>query len=125
MRDEKRNIRTPLGPWLQVHVARRFSTRLRGLMGQRKGSKPRAMLFPDCGRVHMGFMHVPVDIVYLHSAEAPVVLAIETARPWHPTHAPKGCGSVLELPCGWADFLRIEPGLLLDIEPTRAEGGTR
>lgn len=113
MRDETTTLRTTMGPCMDICVARRFSTRLFGLMGQREDSKPRAMLFPNCGRVHMAFMRVPVDVVYLHDADAPIVLGVESARPWRATHPPKGTGAVLELPCGWADFLRIEPGVTL------------
>ncbi len=123
MRDEKCEIETPGGHVIDATIANRFATRLFGLMTQNRSSKPRAMLFPRCRSVHMGFMRVPIDIVYLHGEDVPIVLGTETARPWHATHAPRGTGAVLELPAGWAKACGIERGCTLGI--STGEGQSR
>lgn len=123
MRDRRSEIETPSGRIVDAVVANRFTTRLLGLMRQRRDSRPMAMLFPRCASVHMAFMRVPIDIVYLHDENVPVVLDVETARPWHATHAPHGTGAVLELPAGWAMACGIERGCTLGISP--GEGQSR
>ena len=124
MRDEKCEIETPSGHVIDATIANRFATRLFGLMTQNRSSKPRAMLFPRCRSVHMGFMRVPLDIVYLHDVHAPVVLGVETVSPWRATHAPAGTNAVLELAEGWAFACGIEEGDCLPIT-IRALGAGR
>lgn len=123
MRDQRCEVETPAGHVVDATVANRFPTRLMGLMRQGRASRPAAMLFPRCASVHMAFMRVPIDIVYLHGEDAPVVLGTETVRPWHATHAPRGTGAVLELPAGWAEACGIERGCTLGI--TTREGQSR
>lgn len=46
-------------------VADRFWSRLKGLIGRRRFDAGEGMLFPHCKSIHMGWMLIPIDVVFL------------------------------------------------------------
>jgi uncharacterized protein len=92
----------------KCHVAESFIDRLRGLIG-RTGLEPgEGMLFPRCNDIHMWFMSIPIDVVFLRerrladgSVSWQVTSAHEDVRPWKPLPLRDGEASeTLELPAG-------------------------
>lgn len=72
-------------------VANRFFDRLRGLIGKRKLEPGEAMFFPKCNDIHMWFMSMPIDVVFLRAEKSPradgtrvftISSVRENARPW-------------------------------------------
>lgn len=49
----------------KCHVAEYFLDRLRGLMGKASLQEGEAMWFPRCNSIHMWFMRMPLDVVFL------------------------------------------------------------
>ncbi|MCM2323545.1 MAG: DUF192 domain-containing protein [Oligoflexia bacterium] len=98
-------------------MAERYFDRLRGLIGRRTLQPGEAMLFPRCNDIHMWFMSVPLDVVFLREEKgggAPVyrVTSIrEGIRPWRPLPVRDGRADVtLELPMGSVQRCGIEEG---------------
>jgi uncharacterized membrane protein (UPF0127 family) len=96
-------------------VAERFFDRLVGLMGRDRLEPGEGLLFPECRSVHMWFMRIPIDIVFLARGEADgdreVVAVFEQVRPWK--LLPVGSGrarDALELPSGTAGRAGIAVG---------------
>ena len=70
-------------------VAESFLARLQGLIGKRELTPGEAMLFPRCNDIHMWFMTIPIDVVFLTRAPSAgggehfVVSSVrENVRPW-------------------------------------------
>lgn len=121
MRDLTCDISTSTGAITDVNVARRFLSRLVGLMREPAPSclvnggmrRPvSAMLFPHCPRVHMAFMRTEIDIAYLARRDVSTyeVIGLERGIPWRPTHPVSGCDCVLEASAGALFSLGALPG---------------
>lgn len=89
-------------------VAVRFVDRLKGLMG-RSGLVPgEGMMFPRCNNIHMWFMRIPIDVVFVRtekgrdgSLRRVVSSTHESVRPWRPLPlADFRASDTLELPTG-------------------------
>ncbi len=93
----------------EIGVADNPWTRFMGLMG--KGSLPegRGLHIVPCSSVHMFFMRIPLDVVYL-DAGMRVVKTVPNLKPWRISFGAKGAKSVLELPAGTIQRSRTEPG---------------
>lgn len=70
-------------------VAERFFDRLIGLIGKRELAPGSGVLFPKCNNIHMWFMSIPIDVVFLRrekSADGSDVFRIssthEKVKPW-------------------------------------------
>lgn len=70
-------------------VVESFVARMRGLIGRKSLAPREGMWFPRCSSVHMWFMSIPLDLVFLKKehgqsgAETFRILAIrEAALPW-------------------------------------------
>ncbi|NLY26662.1 MAG: DUF192 domain-containing protein [Alcaligenaceae bacterium] len=90
---------------LQLHPARGFLERLKGLAFSRRLEGNRGLWFPDCRSVHTLTMTFPIDIVFLGASLVPV--RTEHAVPpgrilWCPAAA-----SIVELQAG---YIRGNPG---------------
>jgi uncharacterized membrane protein (UPF0127 family) len=97
-----------------VEVANTFGTRLRGLMFRRQLPPGGGMLLTPCSSIHMAFMRMNLDIVYL--SQNYTVLAVEPdLKPWQVGRLVRGCRHVLELPSGQAALECITPGARLAI----------
>ncbi len=106
----------------KCHVAESFFDRLIGLIGRRALGAGEGMLFPRCNDIHMWFMSIPIDVVFLSPADpakrAPSgerVFRVSSVRrelkPWRPLPARDGRASeTLELPAGAVDAYGIAEG---------------
>ncbi|OFZ19718.1 MAG: hypothetical protein A2X94_16825 [Bdellovibrionales bacterium GWB1_55_8] len=99
-------------------VAERFLDRLRGLIGRTLLASGEGMLFPRCNDVHMWFMRIPIDIVFLTelpgiegSRKFKVCSVREQAMPWRLLPLRDGRAEhTLELPAGTVRAQSIHPG---------------
>lgn len=90
-------------------VAEDFMSRFKGYMGTPTVPEGEGMWFPDCKSVHMWFMRVPLDIVFLRDRRVTSVHA--GARPWSPLPVTDmRADSVLELPVGTIERCHLKPG---------------
>lgn len=95
-------------------VAERFFERLRGLIGTKQMDPGSGMLFPRCNDIHMWFMSIPIDVVFLRR-ESPSCWRItsvhEGVRPWRLLPLRDGRASeTLELPEGTVGRCEIAAG---------------
>ena len=98
-------------------VAESFVSRLRGWIGKTRAESGEGILFPGCASIHMWFMSIPIDVVFLRAVRAEggerkvVTSAHSNVRPWKAL--PLGDGKAhetLELPAGSVERLGITPG---------------
>lgn len=96
--------------------AKSFFVRLRGLIGRKNFEPGEGMFFPRCNDIHMWFMSVPIDVVFLRrdgdAADRFVVTSVRTAaKPWRVLPFRDGRASeTLELPVGTIQRCGIEAG---------------
>ncbi len=70
-----------------LHQANRFLERFLGLMGRSNYPMDAGLLFPNCSSVHMYFMRMPIDIVFLKTLDEirfEVLSVHEAIQPWRP-----------------------------------------
>lgn len=97
-------------------VATRFFDRLRGLIGKKAMPSGEAMLFPSCNDIHMWFMSMPIDVVFLRALNRErtrwtVTSVRRGVRPWKALPLRDGKASdTLELPVGTIDQHVIATG---------------
>ena len=90
-------------------VAESFVDRLRGLIGRASLQEGEGMLFPKCNDIHMWFMSIPIDVVFLE--EGRVTSFRRSLKPWRPLPVRDGRASdTLELPVGTIDRCAIGIG---------------
>lgn len=67
----------------KIEYATTFWKRYKGLMHRKKESFPieNAMVFNECGSIHMFFMHFPLDVIYLDK-QFNVVKIVRNIKPW-------------------------------------------
>jgi uncharacterized membrane protein (UPF0127 family) len=103
----------------KCHVADSFFDRLIGLIGRRSFGAGEGMLFPRCNDIHMWFMSIPIDVVFLEPAREGAsgervfrVSSLRRAiRPWKPLPVRDGRASeTLELPSGTVERCGIAMG---------------
>lgn len=76
-----------------------------------------ALVFPGCGAIHMFFMTMPLDIVFL-DASGLVVGLRNGLRPWRLAWEPRA-SAVIELPAGRLGFSPVERGDRLETSTER------
>jgi uncharacterized membrane protein (UPF0127 family) len=88
-------------------------TRFWGLMG--RGSLPEGggLHIVPCSSLHMFFMRIPLDVVYL-DGEQRVVKVVGDLKPWR-ISAARGAKTVLELPVGTIARTGTAPGDEIDV----------
>lgn len=102
----------------KCHVAECFLDRLKGLIGTTAFGQGQGMFFPRCNDIHMWFMSIPIDVVFVRKDEAPggktrwtVTSAHAGVRPWRPLPLRDGKASeTLELPVGTIERCDIRAG---------------
>jgi uncharacterized membrane protein (UPF0127 family) len=106
----------------KVIVADQFFVRLRGLIGTNNFEEGQGMLFPRCNNIHMWFMSMPIDVVFLKKdnshqiAQWIVTSTHENVRPWRPLPLMDFTASdTLELPAGTIHKRAIKKGNALCI----------
>jgi len=90
-----------------------FFERLRGMLGRKFDGKLDGMVFPRCSSIHMFFMGMELDAVFL-DRENRVVKAL-TAKPWGVYFGGKEAVCVLELPEGSCRRADCREGDVLDL----------
>ena len=99
----------------KCYVAERFFARLRGLIGTRDFVPGEGMLFPRCNNIHMWFMSIPIDVVFLKRGDQGQTLSVTSAhagvRPWRvlPLFDVRA-SDTLELPAGTIKRCNIHAG---------------
>jgi uncharacterized protein len=88
----------------RVYVAESFFDRLRGLIGRRSLVDGQGLLLPRCNDIHMWFMSIPIDVVFVRKENETTFVVSSTrenARPWKILPLRDGRASeTLELPVG-------------------------
>lgn len=91
-------------------IATSFLARGRGLMFRTSFEDGQAMIINPCSSIHMFFMRVPLDVLYLDSDHT-VVRAQAGIKPWRvgPLHT-RNAVYVIELPTGTISRSNTEVG---------------
>ncbi len=93
----------------EIGVADNLWTRFMGLMGKGSLAEGHGLHIMPCSSVHMFFMRMPLDVIYLDAGMRAVKI-VPNLKPWHISFGAKGAKSVLELPVGTIQRARTEPG---------------
>ena len=103
-----------------VRHARTFSQRFMGLMGVEKKELDYALVFhlAESGTlnasIHMMFMKMPIDVVWLDETTR-VVDLVEGLKPWTFNYTPKQPAKfIVEMPVGWIRAHSIQDGSRVD-----------
>ena len=99
-------------------LARDFLTRLVGLMGKRSLSPGEGILFPKNNSIHMWWMRMPIDVIFLKKLPEgwQIMTLYPKVKPWKVL--PIGCfkaDDTLELPSGTIERLNLKEGEVLCI----------
>ena len=102
----------------KCQVAESFVERLRGLIGRKRFEPGEGLLLPRCNDIHMWFMSVPIDVVFIRSARREdgrvvrVVASVrEGLRPWKLLPVRDwSAEDTLELPVGTVRRIGLQPG---------------
>lgn len=105
-------------------VAKGFFQRLKGLIGCKALHPEESMLFPYCSEIHMWFMSISIDVIFLKphlSASGEPVRGqwiissiFKNVRPWRLLPlSDRTAHTTLEIPAGMADHHHLEPGDVL------------
>ena len=81
------------------NVANAFFSRLKGLMGIGELPSGSGLHIIPCNSIHMFFMKIPLDIVFLDRSNTAIYL-MEGIKPWKVSKIVHKAHSVLELPIG-------------------------
>lgn len=96
----------------KCYVAERFVDRLRGLIGKATWSPGEGMYFPRCSSIHMWFMKIAIDVVFLkrNNDDRFIVTSIRKSIPaWKIVPLlDMRATDTLELPVGTIDRCRIQ-----------------
>lgn len=93
----------------QAEVADSFLRRFKGLLGVRDYPMGRGLHIVPCNSIHMFFMKIPLDVVFLDKALT-VVDVLHALPPWRVSRVYLSAHSVLELPAGAAAATSTAPG---------------
>lgn len=94
----------------KCYVAESFLDRLRGLIGRSRLDSGEGMFFPRCNDIHMWFMRIPIDVVFVRQISAQksgelatfeVTRVCESLKPWRLLPVRSGRATeTIELPVG-------------------------
>ena len=93
----------------KVVVADNYWLRLKGLLGKKQLLEGEGLWLKPCNSVHMFFMQMPLDVVFLDK-DNKVIHLIENLKPWQVSPVVKGAKSVLELSVGCIAIAPINLG---------------
>lgn len=91
-----------------------FWSRFLGLMGKQGLPAGGGLLITPCNSIHMFFMKIPLDILFIDKKNC-VVHLMENIRPWRVSPIIRNACSTIELPAGAIRESRTEVGDALDI----------
>jgi uncharacterized membrane protein (UPF0127 family) len=68
-----------------LKIADMFFPRMKGLIGVKKMHMQEGMLFPRCNQIHMFFMSIPLDVLFLkkEASSLRIISIREKVVPWH------------------------------------------
>lgn len=98
-------------PPLMVHHARRFWSRLAGLLARPELRKGEALYLEPCDGVHTFFLSYDIDVAFLDPDQR-VIEVVADLKPWRTAMCP-GAHAALELRAGQAHQYGIAAGQLL------------
>ncbi|MBN21637.1 MAG: hypothetical protein CL678_10160 [Bdellovibrionaceae bacterium] len=99
----------------ECRIATGFLTRFKGLMGKRSLDIEQSLFFPKCNSIHMWFMKIPIEVIFLKSidnlSELEIVSLVRNVQPWSlfPIYDFKA-EHVLEVPVGTIDKYELIEG---------------
>src|SRR5436305_11365672 len=83
-------------------------TRMKGLLGRKDLPRGEGILLRPASSVHTGFMHFPIDVVFL-DRENRVLKIAQAVAPWKAAAA-KGAKAAVELPAGESERRGLDVG---------------
>ena len=83
--------------------------RFMGLMGKRELASDAGLCLRPCSSIHMFFMRIPLDAVFLDKDGA-VVRIYPSLRPWRVTRVVRKAKSCIELPAGTLAAAGVQVG---------------
>jgi uncharacterized membrane protein (UPF0127 family) len=101
-------------------IADHFFSRLRGLIGRKTFEPGEGLLFPKCNDIHMWFMSMRIDVVFLKKVRGTFSWQItsfrEGLRPWRPLPVrDSSADDTLELPAGTIARCGLVPGDAIEV----------
>jgi hypothetical protein len=99
----------------RAHVADRMLGRMRGLMGKRSLARGEGLVLDPCNGVHMFFMRIPLDVVFVNRHNQ-VVCSVSGLPAWGLLPWVRGAARAIEVPVGTVHETRTAVGDLLSIE---------
>lgn len=97
-----------------VHIARGFFQKLRGLMFRNELGDGEGLLLEKTTAIHMCFMRFPIDVIFLDRDDK-VVKVVSGLKPWALWCGAKGAASVLELKAGAGG--QVSSGEVFEFKP--------
>ncbi len=97
----------------ETSIAESWWPRFRGLMMHGPLAEGEALLINPCSSVHMFFMRIPLDIVFLDK-ENRVVKIISSLKQWRIALGGKGAHSALEMAAGSATGVSVGDKLVFE-----------
>lgn len=88
--------------------------RMRGMIGRRFSPEFDGLVFPRCGAIHMLFMSIPLDVLFL-DREGKVLAAFPDLRPWRLYAGCRGAATTVELPTGTIAASGTEAGHFVNL----------
>jgi len=100
-------------------LADSFFKRFRGMIGAKVFPQGEGLLFPRCNDIHMWFMSIPIDVIFLRQiaqAEYQISSVRSELKPWKalPVRDSRATDT-LELPAGVVESLHLKAGDLVCI----------
>ncbi|MCM0605317.1 MAG: DUF192 domain-containing protein [Xanthomonadaceae bacterium] len=95
-----------------------YAQRLLGLMGKKDLPQGEGLWFPKCNSIHMWFMKIPIDAVFIKKEgnDYRVIKCFSRLKPWRVFPAMSlNATDVIELPVGVIDSAEVREGDLLCI----------
>ena len=93
----------------RVEEADSFLRRGLGLMFRRELPAGHGLALTPCNSIHMFFMRIPLDVVFL-SREGTVVRVYHGIRPWRVSRIVRGAHTAVELPAGTLRRAGVDTG---------------
>ena len=104
----------------QIHVASNYWTQLKGLIGTKHLTPDEGLWFPGTNSIHMWFMSIPIDALFLGKPDAQGYRAViglrHTMRPWRNiVWLMRGANGCLELAAGTLAATGLQKGDLVSL----------
>ena len=90
-------------------------SRMRGLIGRRDLQRGEGLILGPCNGVHMFFMSIPLDVVFVNRHNQ-VVCSVSGLPTWGLVPWVRGAAQAIEIPVGMIHESRTAVGDLLSIE---------